>query len=173
MARGLYQEATTELDKIDPCRRGHSEVLALRLAISCRGSQMKDDKIYHEHGVSIVDWDSLVVRPTGEPEPRLVITADAGSADMLQYGDRQLEAEELWILKADSTEEAVSALWDRLAPDVAVVISFTPTELRALAEAAENMIGSDPSTVAKILTPWSAVVATPEEVRKKVTRDLS
>lgn len=111
--------------------------------------------------VLTVPWREVVpASKEGGLRPFIVTTGDLKSAvSASDFGERRIEAEELWLVKATNRENAIYQIWDHLKPNIACVDAFDVSELRALARAAESISSAGEEAVTKISTPWCADVA--------------
>ena len=123
-------------------------------------TQSKNDRT-HATSIAVAKWDELVTETQGEElRPFLVTTADAANAlYALDWNERRIEAEELWLVRATTREDAINRVAPSLKPNVACINAFDASELRALARAADILSLSEEKPVVKILTPWCAEVA--------------
>jgi hypothetical protein len=111
--------------------------------------------------LTTIHWQTVAHEKQSDSRrrPFLIITADATTADgVFSWGERRLEAEELWFVFASDRDEAIAQVYELLDPNIAAVLALDVNDMRSLAGAMEeNSLKAE--FPVKVETPWCAAVA--------------
>lgn len=156
----LFEEDVKRQTTLNGPRSGDNEQ---KRSPSTAGESLAKDRseLPTSRSVATVPWKE--VAPPGQGtglRPFVVTTANLESAvSASDWGQRRIEAEEIWFVRATDREDAIYRIWDLLKPAMACVDAFDVVEMRALACRAEELCPSDETHIVKVATPWCAEVA--------------